>query len=83
MLKSDCEFIQDLFVLTEGEYNEKYKKEEKGGLNIDLNSMIKDLLINQIKDMLNEKKEEKNEKILENKDNNINSEQNNEENQKN
>ena len=29
MLKSDCEFIQDLFVLTEEEYNEKYKKEEK------------------------------------------------------
>ena len=27
MLKSECDFIQDLFVLTEEEYNEKYKDE--------------------------------------------------------
>ena len=76
MLKSECELIQDLFVLTEEEYNEKYKKEEKGELNINTSDTNKTevykLLENAPIDIIPANK-------LQNKDNNIDNSKNKEE----
>ena len=40
MLKSDCEYVQDLFVLSNKEYNEKYKIEQKDVKSIDKGKYI-------------------------------------------
>ena len=41
MLKSECPYIQDLFVLTDNEYNEKYKNSEQNKININEKSIDK------------------------------------------
>ena len=77
MLKSECDSIQDLFVLTEEEYNEKYKAGEKKELNINTSDTNKnevtELLENAPIEIIPTNK-------LQNKDNNIDNYNNREEN---
>ena len=76
MLKSECNLIQDLFVLTEEEYNEKYKPEEKKELNINTSDTnkneVNELLENAPIEIIPTNK-------LKNKDNNIDNSNNREE----
>ena len=76
MLKSECSIIQDLFVLTEKEYNEKYKEEQKALTNDEnSNNKVGPLDKTPISVIIPLKNEENKDISIKNKDNNSISEE--------
>ena len=74
MLRSECDYIQDLFVLSQKEYNEKYKEVKKEVNPIDNNGKYLNLVPRSIENYNYPVKKDNNNQNIDNNDKNIDKE---------